>query len=132
MHLLLILPYTVVAISYYRIFGAVQFTWSPAADLSIFFIANPIASPVSASNYKVVGTDAAGCKDSAFVNVNVYSRAIADAGPDKNIFLVSSTTLSASIIGEFDSFTWLPSIDIIDPQVLQPTVALIADATYTF
>jgi len=80
----------------------------------------------------VAGTDAAGCKDSAFVNVNVYSRAIADAGPDKNIFLGSSTTLSASIIGEFDSFTWLPSIDIIDPQVLQPTVALIADATYTF
>lgn len=111
--------------------GANNYVWSPAAGLNDDTISNPIASPSSATSYKVVGTDATRCSDSAFVNVNVYSRAIANAGPDKTIILGSTATLGASIEGEFDSFEWLPSPDISNPNFLQPIVAPQADATYT-
>lgn len=111
--------------------GANNYVWSPAAGLNNDAISNPIASPSIGTSYKVVGTDATGCSDSAFVNVNVYSRAIANAGPDKTIILGSTATLSASIEGEFDSFEWLPSPDIPNPNFLQPIVAPQADATYT-
>jgi gliding motility-associated-like protein len=111
--------------------GASLFTWSPAAGLSNTNTANPEASPNTATSYKVVGTNAAGCSDSAFVKVNVYSKAIANAGPDRTIILGNNTTLGASIQGEFERFEWLPSSDITDPFVLQPIVAPQTDATYT-
>lgn len=111
--------------------GANNYVWSPAAGLNNDAVSNPIASPSSPTSYKVVGTDAAGCSDSAFVNLKVYSKAIANAGPDRTIILGSTATLGASIDGEFDSFEWLPSPDIPNPNFLQPIVAPQADATYT-
>jgi len=52
--------------------GAVNYTWSPAAGLSAVNVANPIASPGITTNYQVIGADANGCLDTAFVQVLVY------------------------------------------------------------
>lgn len=106
------------------------YQWMPAAGLSAVDIATPKASPAIPTTYKVIGTNAAGCKDSIEIEVNVYNKAIADAGPDKTIILGGAATLSAGIEGDYESFTWSPSPDIADPTVLQPVVSPVADATY--
>lgn len=55
--------------------GAEFFSWSPAFFLNATNISDPVASfpdPTSFITYKVVATSAAGCKDSAFVRIQVF------------------------------------------------------------
>ncbi|MBC7936627.1 MAG: gliding motility-associated C-terminal domain-containing protein [Rhizobacter sp.] len=110
--------------------GAPNFQWIPAAGLSAAGVATPNASPAVPTIYTVIGTNAAGCKDSATIDVNVYNKAIANAGPDKTIISGGAATLSAVIEGDYLSFSWTASPDIADPTVLQPVVSPLADATY--
>ncbi len=51
--------------------GAVAYVWSPAESLSDPNIENPIASPLVGTIYRVIGTSAAGCRDSLDVKVTV-------------------------------------------------------------
>lgn len=106
------------------------YQWMPAAGLSAADIASPKASPAIPTIYRVTGTNAAGCRDSAAITVNVYNKAIANAGPDKTIILGGAATLSAGITGDYQSFSWSPSPDIADPSILQPVVSRVTDATY--
>ncbi len=110
--------------------GGSSYVWQPGAGLSTNDIANPVAAPLTGTRYKVVVTDDLGCIDSAFVQVNVSEKAIANAGPDRTIILGGTATLSGRIEGPFDSFTWSPATDLNDPLLLQPTAAPAADAQY--
>lgn len=51
--------------------GAVQYSWSPAASLSSTSIVNPVATPLTTTEYIVTGEDSNGCtnKDSVLVSV---------------------------------------------------------------
>lgn len=51
--------------------GASQYSWLPSASLSNSMIANPVASPTSATDYTVTGIDVKGCSDTAIVSVKV-------------------------------------------------------------
>ncbi len=51
--------------------GSSWYEWSPATGLSDPTIANPLASPVTTTTYRVVGRDRFGCVDTAFVTVSV-------------------------------------------------------------
>lgn len=51
--------------------GAVRYTWLPAAGLSQADIANPIATPVVTTEYKVTGYDSLECSDQATVVIVV-------------------------------------------------------------
>lgn len=56
--------------------GGLQYTWSPATGLSALNISNPVATYASASRgirYRVLVQNIAGCTDSAFLQVKVYS-----------------------------------------------------------
>lgn len=110
--------------------GGSSYVWQPGAGLSTNDIANPVAAPLTGTRYKVVVTDDLGCIDSAFVQVNVSEKAIANAGPDRTIILGGTATLSGRIEGPFDSFTWSPATDLNDPLLLHPTAAPAADAQY--
>ena len=57
-------------------------------------------------------------------------KAIAHAGPDRTIILGGTATLSGSIEGPFESFSWAPAMDLNDPMILQPTSTPTADAQY--
>ncbi len=110
--------------------GGTSYEWFPATGLSNKLIANPKASPASTTNYLVVVSNALGCKDSASSEVEVFSRAIADAGPDKTIVGGGTATLTASISGAYQSFAWTPAASFSLPQTLQPVVSPTADAVY--
>jgi len=51
--------------------GAEFYAWSPIEDLDNAQIANPLASPIITTDYKVVGSNSFGCADSAYVTVYV-------------------------------------------------------------
>src|SRR5690606_29893871 len=100
--------------------GGSSYEWLPATDLSGNTIANPIASPLVHTRYTVKVSDAAGCTDTASVNVMVNDKAIANAGPDRTIMLGSTPTLSGSIDGPYADYYWSPSVNLDDPRSLQP------------
>ena len=110
--------------------GGSSYDWQPVTGLSSNQIANPDASPVTDTRYKVLVSDDLGCTDSAFVQINVSDKAIANAGPDRTIILGGTATLSGSIEGPFESFSWAPAMDLNDPMILQPTSTPTADAQY--
>lgn len=51
--------------------GSSRYEWSPADGLSDATIANPLASPLTTTTYRVVGSDRFGCVDTVFVTVSV-------------------------------------------------------------
>ncbi len=56
--------------------GASQYSWSPATTLSNSSISNPVATPLTTTEYVVEGIDALGCKgyDTITVKVNNVNR----------------------------------------------------------
>jgi gliding motility-associated-like protein len=54
--------------------GAASYSWSPANLVSCATCAVPFASPVKDTLFTVIGTDSAGCRDTAFVRVSVMQR----------------------------------------------------------
>ncbi len=110
--------------------GGTDYTWNPATALSNTLIANPKASPSSSTRYVVTVSNAFGCTDTASTRVQVFERAIADAGPDKTIVGGGTATLAGSISGTYQSFTWTPAAAFSVPQTLQPVVKPTADAIY--
>lgn len=51
--------------------GADNYAWSPTTWLSDAGIANPMASPMQTTTYRVIGTTEYGCADTGFVTINV-------------------------------------------------------------
>lgn len=86
--------------------GASTYTWSPAAGLSCTSCANPTANPVTTTTYTVIGVSGNGCADTAQVLVTVNSLPVVSAGPNKNICIGSSTTLTAS---GASTYVWSPT-----------------------
>ncbi len=110
--------------------GGIIYQWLPAAGLSGTAVFNPKASPDTTTKYMVVVTDQIGCKDSAYVNIQVFTKAIANAGPDKIMIQGGWVTLSGSIQGSYLSYFWSPPTAINNTQALLPVVSPAADAAY--
>ncbi len=110
--------------------GGAAYTWSPVAGLSATSISSPKASPAADTRYMVVVANAAGCTDTAYIDVKVFVRAIAHAGPDK--FLVEGQTviLAGSIEGSYQSFSWSPSTYLTASETLTPASRPPADISY--
>lgn len=110
--------------------GGSSYGWSPANGLSATNIAQPKAIASINSRYTVTVTNAAGCTDSNKVSISVIEKAIAHAGPDKNIISGGTAILEGSITGLFTSFAWQPAPSLSSTAVLQPVANPTADAQY--
>lgn len=51
--------------------GAYLYTWAPTGSLDTPTIPNPLAVPVKPTRYEVIGVSEKGCKDTAYVYVNI-------------------------------------------------------------
>lgn len=110
--------------------GGGTYEWFPAVGLSANNIFDPKASPVNNIRYGVSVMNAAGCRDTAYINIFVFSKAIANAGPDKNVISGGSVILSGSIQGSYLSFMWTPPVNINNTTQLEPVVKPTVDAFY--
>lgn len=109
----------------------VTYQWSPSAGLSSTTIANPVAHPADSTNYKVVVTNKYGCQDSAFLPINVYRNAAANAGPDKLILKGDTLLLNATVTGTAVNTFWTPPLFMNDDHLVTPLVYPPATGTYT-
>jgi gliding motility-associated-like protein len=108
--------------------GASTYVWSPSSSLSCSTCTSPNASPTTTTTYVVMGTNAAGCKDSATVLVTVDSvPKISISGPQK-ICEGLSTNLTAS---GGTSYSWSPAAGLSNSNVFNPTASPAANTTYT-
>lgn len=86
--------------------GNYTYSWSPSGSLSNSGISNPIASPITTTNYTVTVSDG-NTTGTATATVTVSDPPIVDAGPDvylQNCF--GSTTVTATVTGNYDYAYW--------------------------
>jgi gliding motility-associated-like protein len=107
--------------------GGTGYSWSPSTGLSCTSCDSPTASPSTTTTYKVTGTNAGGCADSAYVTVTVGSLANVNAGPDRSICKGSSTTLSVT---GATSYSWSPSTGLSCSSCTSPTASPTTTTTY--
>ncbi len=112
--------------------AGLTYSWSPALGLNASNIAQPIASPAVTTTYTVTVTNACNCTatDVVIVNVNTTPPA-ADAGPDKNLncLTTSSTIGTAAVAG--NSYSWSPASGLNNTAIAQPTASPSTTTTYT-
>lgn len=94
--------------------GAKTYVWSPATGLSNTTSATPTASPLTTTQYRVIGTSAEGCADTASVVVTVTNPS---AGPDRTVCNNDSVMLAAS--GAV-SYQWSPATGLSNPNIANP------------
>src|SRR5438093_2335637 len=111
--------------------GGGIYQWTPSQGLSGDNIPDPVATPTDSIVYKVVVTNSFGCKDSAYLTIDVYKKPLADAGPDRAINLGDSVMLNGSVKGTSVDFSWSPSAYIDDVHSQTPTVYPPEDGIYT-
>jgi gliding motility-associated-like protein len=97
---------------------AVSYSWSPSTGLSSTTVANPTASPVITTTYKVTGVFGV-CTKVDSVTVFVNPAPIPNAGPDISICYGANATLAGSGAAEY---TWSPSTYLSSTTVDQPLV----------
>jgi len=103
--------------------GGGQYQWSPATGLSAVNVANPIASPVLTTRYRLVVSNSFNCTDTAFTDIQVIKKATADAGPDKATSLGVPVLLTATAGGDSVNYAWSPSLYLDNPLLLQPSAS---------
>lgn len=111
--------------------GGGTYKWYPSTGLSNDAISNPVARPLDTTEYKVVVTNSFGCKDSAFLTINVYRNLEIDAGIDKVILAGDTATLDATIKGTAVEYLWSPATAISDVHAIRPHVFPAEATEYT-
>ncbi|HEY8658044.1 MAG TPA: gliding motility-associated C-terminal domain-containing protein [Hanamia sp.] len=107
------------------------FQWTPALGLSNDGVADPVATPQDSTIYKVTVTNSYGCKDSAYVPIDVYKNPVARAGADKIILAGDTATLNSFVSGTAVNYYWSPSTFMSDSHSLNPNVFPSEEMVYT-
>ena len=79
--------------------GAATWLWSPATGLSDATISNPIARPLSNTQYVVTGTNVRGCSAKDTVQINLYPGPLVNLGPDITDCAINNLVLDAGNAG---------------------------------
>lgn len=100
------------------------YSWDNAATLNDSTLSNPVANPLTSTQYIIVVTDTNGCMNSDTTNITVNPLPPVGAGPDVSICIGDSTQLFATGNG---LFSWSPTLGLSDPNIADP----MADPTVT-
>ena len=111
--------------------GGNEYLWFPQTGLSAAAIANPTASPPDSTGYGVVVKNEFSCADTAYVQVNILKKPMANAGADISILQGQEGQLSATVAGTDVRFSWSPIDFMAGAQTLEPTVHPTANYVYT-
>ncbi len=107
--------------------GAVLYNWSPATGLSSTTAANPLASPISTTQYIVTGTNVNGCTAKDTVAVAVKSLPAVSISAADTVCLNQPVQLSAS--GGV-SYSWAPGALLNNPIIPNPVATASATTMY--
>jgi len=106
-----------------------SYEWNQANDLSNLFIQNPIASPLSTTQYTVTAKNNWGCASEASVNVSIKPLPVLNAFGDTTICSSSDVQLIASSPGN-TIFNWQPNINLNNPAIANPIATPLQTTLY--
>jgi gliding motility-associated-like protein len=98
--------------------GGVKYAWTPAYGLSDTAIANPIASPLTSTDYTVYIYDIHNCVDTEFVSVAVYPQAVINLPDSVNVYPGEQYHLEPNTNCLY--FQWFPPSGIDDVNSSNP------------
>ncbi|MDP4263903.1 MAG: PKD domain-containing protein [Bacteroidota bacterium] len=107
--------------------GATGYSWFPPAGLNNPAISNPLASPLTTTQYIVSGTSASGCIAKDTVNIIVNPKPVVNASNDTAICKNSSLQLFA---GGGGTYAWTPTATLNDPTIPNPVASPTTNTTY--
>jgi len=85
--------------------GGDTYVWDPVPGLSQYNVSNPWARPQTTTTYVVQVSTAMGATDTDTVQVIVFERSMAEAGPDQELTASFETTLEA-MLGARETGWW--------------------------
>ncbi len=101
--------------------GGASYTWSPAYGLSDTTIPNPVASPLTTTNYTVLIKDIHNCLDTERVSVQVYPEATLTL-PD-SITVYSGEQYHVEPGGNCLYFSWFPPSGLSNANISDPLMS---------
>lgn len=107
--------------------GATSYSWSLSTGLSSTTGASVIANPATTTTYTVIGTNAAGCRDTATAQVTVVNNLVPVVSADTTICQGSSAQLMAS---GGSKFLWTPSTGLSSTTIHNPVATPTVTTTY--
>jgi large repetitive protein len=112
--------------------GAVSYVWSPAQGLNSTAIANPVATPLFTTSYRVVGYDGYNCfTDTTFVLVAVGQYPTVSLGADQTLASGALFTFNPVIQnGPIETWLWSPSADLSCNNCQNPVATIKDNITY--
>ena len=110
--------------------GGTTYSWSPAAGLSNVNIADPVASPITTTNYEVTVADAGGCGGKGNVQIVVNEIADVITRVDTTICIGNPVQLTTSS-GKGTTFSWTPAIGLDNANTLSPVATPATTTRYT-
>jgi gliding motility-associated-like protein len=112
--------------------SAASYIWTPAQNLSSTTISNPVASPMTTTQYRVVGYDGHNCfTDTAFVTITVNPTPDINLGPD--VTLSTGTVYPLTSVfqnGPIVSWQWTPPANLNCITCPDPSATVKDDITY--
>jgi gliding motility-associated-like protein len=99
--------------------GSVRYKWLPSTGLSNDTIPNPWAKPTNDITYSVRVYNEYTCFDSLTVDVVVWKKPKAFAGPDQYFRKGKPVQLSGNVSGDNITYTWTPPTYLDNPNYLK-------------
>lgn len=105
--------------------GTYQYDWTPTQSLDDSHVAQPTATPLSSTDYRMKITDTNKCINYDTVKIRINAPSVINAGGDKaicigsSVLLGGSPTASGSILPYH--YEWFPVIGLSDPGSTNPT-----------
>jgi gliding motility-associated-like protein len=107
--------------------GAQTYSWTPATGLSNSNIANPTATPTSAAQYIVTGTNANGCIAKDTINIAVNAKPSVTTSNDTSICRNTSVQLFAN---GGNNYLWSPPATLNNSSIANPVASPASNTTY--
>ena len=111
--------------------GSLRYEWSPSNGLSNDTIPDPFVKPVNNTTYTVRVYNAYTCFDTASVNIFVWKKPKAYAGPDKFFRKGKPVQLHGTATGTDISYSWSPASYLDNPNYLNPVARPPGSIIYT-
>ena len=109
--------------------GSINFLWSPPTFLDDPTLPNPVTTADVDITYTLVVSDAAGCEDSATVNVTISPRPTASVEP-VDAFVCPGEAFPLIASGGL-TYSWSPSTGLDNTFTDEPNLTAFADAVYS-
>ncbi|HEY5462281.1 MAG TPA: LamG domain-containing protein [Hanamia sp.] len=107
--------------------GGSAYSWVPTTGLSDPNIANPVATPLSTTQYFVTVTKDSGCSKIDSVTISVNSLPVITKSNDTSICINSSASL---LVGGGTSYLWSPAATLNGNNIANPVATPTATTTY--